>query len=296
MKQDICCTFDKNIIDVYNAYLQVIQQDFDVYAIPRCYHTITFSLDSSAAHRIGNGYCTIRLIPLGGQTAVDTQYDTASADSPYADHCRDLTARAEAVLGAFATPADLDAAQFLQYENRVFSLDDPRCADAPRDVPVAEFAADDMLEPEALTPETFCTACGAEMTPGARFCIRCGKPYTKTSSDACIHCGAAWMTGAKFCIKCGKPYEQSPAKPCPFCGADMATDARFCSACGKSPMPLCSACGAELSPGARFCIKCGKPQGSGDFPAAPAKPVCIRCGAELSPGARFCIKCGEKQE
>lgn len=49
---------------------------------------------------------------------------------------------------------------------------------------------------------TFCTSCGTENQPGAKFCCGCGE---KLAADKCV---------------------------CPQCGAEMTPTARFCSVCG----------------------------------------------------------------
>ena len=57
-----------------------------------------------------------------------------------------------------------------------------------------------------------CAACGAELTPKARFCRKCGKPIAapvEVPSDSgfpkCVACGAELVPEMRFCRKCGKP-------------------------------------------------------------------------------------------
>lgn len=83
-----------------------------------------------------------------------------------------------------------------------------------------------------------CTACGAELVPGARFCRKCGKPVSAvrdtpaaeppaeaksvsaTVEDSaesivpkCAACGAALAAGMKFCGECGTPVNAEARKP-----------------------------------------------------------------------------------
>ena len=60
-----------------------------------------------------------------------------------------------------------------------------------------------------------CERCGAELKPGAKFCIKCGQPVgapqmNKATGNTCSKCGAELKPGAKFCIKCGQPVSAAP--------------------------------------------------------------------------------------
>ncbi len=48
-----------------------------------------------------------------------------------------------------------------------------------------------------------CANCGAETSPGAKFCTSCGSPAP--AGAVCAHCGAELMPGTQFCTSCGKP-------------------------------------------------------------------------------------------
>ena len=54
-------------------------------------------------------------------------------------------------------------------------------------------------QPQQSGSGTFCTQCGHQNQPGARFCANCGN---KKISAGCS-CGAAVKPGAKFCPQCG---------------------------------------------------------------------------------------------
>ena len=45
-----------------------------------------------------------------------------------------------------------------------------------------------------------CPACGAAVSPNAKFCPECGKSLLR----ACPACGAALSANAKFCPECGQ--------------------------------------------------------------------------------------------
>ena len=47
----------------------------------------------------------------------------------------------------------------------------------------------------------FCAECGAQLTPGARFCPSCGAK--QAASSVCPGCGKSVQPGAKFCANCG---------------------------------------------------------------------------------------------
>ena len=56
-----------------------------------------------------------------------------------------------------------------------------------------------------MTQNRFCDECGAELTPGAKFCDNCGT--TQSYSDVCLSCGFKFIKPGKFCPKCGAKRE-----------------------------------------------------------------------------------------
>jgi len=53
-----------------------------------------------------------------------------------------------------------------------------------------------------------CAKCGADLMPGAKFCLNCGapveaQPEEKPAPCKCAKCGAELVPGAKFCLSCG---------------------------------------------------------------------------------------------
>lgn len=53
----------------------------------------------------------------------------------------------------------------------------------------------------------YCPACGAENSPGAKFCMGCGVPFLQ--QNKCPSCGGTVLPQAAFCPSCGAPL--SPA-------------------------------------------------------------------------------------
>lgn len=61
-----------------------------------------------------------------------------------------------------------------------------------------------------------CAACGAENSPGVKFCRGCGAavaPVASTPGYSCPNCGAPNSASAKFCAKCGTSFLASTAAP-----------------------------------------------------------------------------------
>lgn len=57
------------------------------------------------------------------------------------------------------------------------------------------------------------------------------KPKEKDALErTCSSCGQSNPAGAKFCLRCGKPFQISVE--CPKCGTVLLAEARFCTDCG----------------------------------------------------------------
>ncbi len=91
----------------------------------------------------------------------------------------------------------------------------------------------------------------------------------------CTACGADIAQGRKFCSQCGAPAPaESGGTRCPACGAPIQPGAKFCPTCGAASAARCPSCGAELKPGARFCSGCGGAAGTGQpVPVVPRQPA-----------------------
>ncbi|MBQ9956474.1 MAG: SPFH domain-containing protein [Ruminococcus sp.] len=71
--------------------------------------------------------------------------------------------------------------------------------------------------------------CGAQLQPGAKFCMECGEKVQ--SGPVCAKCGSPLQPGAKFCMECGEKVQASPSN-CPSCGEPLQPGAKFCMECG----------------------------------------------------------------
>ena len=52
-----------------------------------------------------------------------------------------------------------------------------------------------------------CSACGADLLPGAKFCGECGTP----TAASCRVCGTELTPNLKFCPECGTPVATAAA-------------------------------------------------------------------------------------
>lgn len=55
---------------------------------------------------------------------------------------------------------------------------------------------------QSAVPQAVCSACGASIPSGTKFCPECGAKQT-TGKAFCVSCGAELTPGAKFCPECG---------------------------------------------------------------------------------------------
>jgi class 3 adenylate cyclase/predicted ATPase len=72
-----------------------------------------------------------------------------------------------------------------------------------------------------------CPACGAGVSPQARFCPECGKPL----SGRCAKCGADLPAGARFCMHCG-----TAAEPGAIEGERRQLSVAFCDLVGSTEL------------------------------------------------------------
>lgn len=107
-----------------------------------------------------------------------------------------------------------------------------------------------------------CPNCKKKITPGAKFCRKCGakieepiiEPVATTKvvdTKTCAACGYKQNSlTAKFCRKCGEKMQETDVVP-------IGTEPE---ATEPTPqIPLCKKCKNPLAPNAKFCNKCGCP-------------------------------------
>lgn len=86
------------------------------------------------------------------------------------------------------------------------------------------------------------------------------KPNSGNAPQTCSSCGAQLTPGAKFCFNCGKEVVDPNTIICPKCNTKLPANAKFCFSCGAKLVNTCVKCGKELPFGAKFCNECGAPQ------------------------------------
>ena len=101
---------------------------------------------------------------------------------------------------------------------------------------------------------------GQNMQTGMAGSPQAAAPQTgavaQTQGIPCSACGAQMAPGAKFCPECGKSSVVAGA-PCASCGTTIPAGAKFCPECGKSSVVTCAKCGTVLAAGVKFCPECG---------------------------------------
>jgi len=74
-----------------------------------------------------------------------------------------------------------------------------------------------------------CTACGAMIPAGSKFCPTCGA--TQAAAMPCVKCGQPVPPTSKFCPNCGTV--QGGTAKCPKCGKEAPAGTKFCPDCGS---------------------------------------------------------------
>ncbi len=253
MKRDICCTYDREVVEVFNAYVRAIRDAFAKDCTPQYYHTISFGLNFSFFYNMTGGVCTVHLIPFENGTAVDVRYSVIQpCGARYGAHCLALTQRVEQILGCLSKPSHIDVNLFLRPENQIIAPGDPR-------FPAANAAENAAAGSEQTVPESAPAPVAppvAEPAPA---------PVAPPVADPAPAPVAPPMADPAPVPVAAAPIDMQEADVCTSCGAALATDARFCARCGTPRAPkqaekFCSACGNKLEPDALFCTQCGKRQ------------------------------------
>ncbi len=133
--------------------------------------------------------------------------------------------------------AEQEAVQWQAQWEPEFEEDDIDIALMPQPAP-----AEPAYEEAADIRREVCALCGAELFPGALFCLKCGATIEHSPApaqeDVCLHCGAALMPGAEYCLSCGNAVAEAEAP--------------------SSQSGFCVQCNEKLIPGSMFCLNCGK--------------------------------------
>ena len=223
MRKDISYFIPADVPSVYNAYLAAASNDkFRCECNQEPYHTLTFGLNFSAKFNFNGGACTLHFIPWQNGTAVDYRFSLAQLGGgrceKYAD---ELNADAMAILGTYAQKTNIPVETFLNADNKVFAAGAAKPAAPPpppaQNIPVNEPPVQEAYATASATrvypdmddpvPPRLCSACGAQMQPGAMFCIMCGtknEPVKPAVAAFCSACGTKFPDDvAKFCMACG---------------------------------------------------------------------------------------------
>ena len=77
-----------------------------------------------------------------------------------------------------------------------------------------------------------CQECHNQIPANANFCSHCG--HQQVIFEKCTHCGKNITPGTRFCPRCGTAAtDKTEAKFCKKCGAENLNDAVFCNQCGE---------------------------------------------------------------
>lgn len=105
-----------------------------------------------------------------------------------------------------------------------------------------------------------CSKCKKKITPGAKFCRKCGTKIEEPIVEAvtttkvvdtkmCAACGYKQNAlTAKYCRKCGEKLQEAVVPP-PLTEPEVMEP--------TPQIPLCRKCKNPLAPNAKFCNRCG---------------------------------------
>ncbi len=88
------------------------------------------------------------------------------------------------------------------------------------------------LPPAGTPASTVCPECKSPVAADAKFCPQCG--HQLVVFDRCARCGKNLTPAARFCLRCGLEQRTGPQKKfCPHCGAENLADSVYCNDCGE---------------------------------------------------------------
>ena len=187
MTKDLFFSYPCQPIQVYSAYLQTANEQFS----KQCREDVkgavfSFGLDYSFKYNMNGGSCTVRFMPYQGGTAVAIHYTVVQLfGAKIGKHSTDMVTYADKLLGVKSLPTQLNLKMFTDY---AASLSGQGGQPA-------------VVDPQGLGAP-LCPNCGGSLTPGAKFCVSCGKPVPAAPA-VCPNCGRAFQENENFCVGCG---------------------------------------------------------------------------------------------
>lgn len=160
MRRDICLYYEKELPEVFSAYVEAINKRFGKDCNPAPYHTIQFALSFSFKYNMNGGGCTVRLMPHGRGTAVNVRYSIAQAvGARYEAHGRDLSKFVEAILRVNSVGINIPVEEFMRPQNQITpnSARPAQPKPTPQPAPTAAQSAQKIVEtvvrPTAPAPQ-----------------------------------------------------------------------------------------------------------------------------------------------
>ncbi len=169
MRRDLVYFYPVPMKLVYDAFYNAAGQKFGKNCKADPFKTLQFGLNYSFKYNMNGGSVTAHFMPFQNGTAVNLRYTIIQAfGARYKAHAQDLTKHVDGLLGTRGSMIQLNIQQFLDYEKRT-----------PSGVLPEQQAPVQQMPPQQQTPTQqaqpgFCTKCGTPVTPGNKFCIKCG--------------------------------------------------------------------------------------------------------------------------
>lgn len=186
MTRDLFCYYPCPVQNVYGAFLRTANEQFG----KNCREempgvVISFGLNYSFKYNMNGGAVTLHFMPYQNGTMVAMRYSVVQLfGARYEKHATDMTSYADKLLGAGAQwNKQMKMTDFTAYEANLRGGAPVSSAPAAAGGPV-------------------CPNCGSALTPGAKFCVGCGKPVPAAPA-VCPNCGRAFGDGERFCVGCG---------------------------------------------------------------------------------------------
>ena len=207
MRRDVSYFFNTDVVTLFNAYLMASKNaPFERSCNEEPYHTFSFGLNFSMKYNMNGGSCTLHFIPYADGAAVDLRFTLAQlVGARYEAYAKDLTMKASEILRISPQKLDIAIDLFVKPENKVCVSDVQTAARPSSPQPEINFQN---IQPTSGNPvetnfvkTSFCTECGRQIIPHAKFCAGCGAPVQQENN--CKNCGQKLPADAIFCPMCG---------------------------------------------------------------------------------------------